>query len=95
MLTLYSLADCSDCHSIEQALGAMAIAHKVVRIATHEETGAVLPGGAELPALVDDGRLYCGLTEITKHIEWLRQFKAEWDKFQSDACYCDDDGQVI
>ncbi len=95
MLTFYSLEDCPDCRSIEQDLAGTTLAHKVVRFASRAEARAALPEGAAPPALADDGQLYCGVTEIARHLERLRQFKAEWDKFQSDACYCDDEGNVI
>lgn len=95
MLTFYCIEDCPDCRSIEQDLAGTALAHKVVRFALRVAARAAMPEGASPPALADDGELYCGVTETARHLERLRQFKAEWDKFQSDACYCDDEGNAI
>jgi hypothetical protein len=35
-----------------------------------------------------------GSDAIIKHLEELEKFKELWDKFQSYACYCDEEGNV-
>jgi hypothetical protein len=53
-----------------------------------------LPAGTTLPAVVDDGRVIQGLEDIEEYIDEFSQYLDEWQKFQSDACYCDEQGEV-
>jgi hypothetical protein len=53
------------------------------------------PAHLALPALVDDDSIVHGKKEILAHLEMLEQFLGEWSKFQSDACYCDANGNVV
>jgi hypothetical protein len=47
------------------------------------------------PVLIDgDRRVIEGDEPILKHLEELEAVKALWDKYQTDACYCDEDGRV-
>jgi hypothetical protein len=46
------------------------------------------------PALVDDDTVVRGRKKIFAHLEMLELFLGEWSKFQTDACYCDADGNV-
>ena len=48
---------------------------------------------AALPAIEDGGRWYSG-DEVPGYLAELRRDLAAWRKFQSDACYIDDDGSV-
>ena len=45
--------------------------------------------------LESNGKSYRGLKEIADHVAELSEIKKEWDRFQSDSCYCDEDGEVI
>lgn len=47
-----------------------------------------------IPLLVDSAKYIEGEKNILAYLEDLRKFKAEWDKFQNDSCYCDDDGNI-
>ncbi len=46
------------------------------------------------PVVWDDQRTYVGKNAILGFLEEMAQFKQEWDKFQSDTCYCDDEGEI-
>ena len=47
----------------------------------------------ELPAVLDSGR-WVAAPELSTYIGELGHTVALWRKFQSDACYIDDDGSV-
>lgn len=91
MLTFYRTEHCEDCDRIEQALHDLVLAHRVI-IADRE---AQKTAGTEVyPLLVDGQDRLTGHRTVLKHIDELEKFKALWDKFQTDACYCDDNGDV-
>jgi hypothetical protein len=47
-----------------------------------------------LPGLRDDDRIVCGKEDVLNYLEDLGGFLEEWQKFQSDSCYCDVNGNV-
>jgi hypothetical protein len=49
---------------------------------------------SSLPAVVDDGRTIEGLKAIENYVDELSSYLGEWQKFQSDACYCNERGEV-
>ncbi|MBN1361380.1 MAG: hypothetical protein JW993_12350 [Sedimentisphaerales bacterium] len=93
MITFFATSECSGCRTIREALEQMSLAREVVEV---EGSGAAerLPPGMEPPVLVDDHDIVQGHRRILAHLERLADFKATWEKFQSDACYCDDTGHV-
>lgn len=46
------------------------------------------------PVLRDEGRVASGEEEIASFLAELRRDVALWQKFQTDACYIDDDGGI-
>ena len=93
MVTLYRTPDCPGCLAIQSVLKELVLAHHVV-VADPSDLPAALPQGTHLPVLVDEGVIYQGREAILAHLEELESFKELWDKFQSDACYCDEEGNV-
>lgn len=95
MITLFRTADCPRCRRIQDALEDLAVAHRVVVVV---EGRAGLPAevasAERLPVLLDDGERFVGAEAILKHLEGLEAFSALWYKFQSDACYCDEEDGV-
>ena len=89
-LDFYRREECPKCTRIEQALDDLILGHQVHVIHKGEDLPESLPEGTKLPALKDEEELVQGSEAILKHLEKLEAFKAEWDKFQSDACYCDE-----
>jgi len=94
MITFYRNEHCASCADIQEILDDMVLAHETVVLGPNQPS-PLSPEGAPLPALVDEGRVYQGQQAILAHLKELRDFKQEWEKFQSDACYCDEDGNVI
>ncbi len=88
MIELIRHADCPACEAVEAALQELVIAHRVV-IVPAGQTDDDLP----LPALRDNDRLITG-PEVAAYLRELEKFVADWRKFQGDACYIDDDGEV-
>ncbi len=93
MLTLYRKPNCPRCASIQEALEQLAIKHKVVEVSDAAELPGELTEG-RLPALVDEDGTFQGAGAIADHLQELDEFKKLWYKYQSDACYCDDDGEI-
>ncbi|RMH74673.1 MAG: hypothetical protein D6681_22840 [Calditrichaeota bacterium] len=94
MLVFYRTPECPQCKRIQEILEEMVIAHRVVSGASggDSQTSSV---AVSPPAIVEGNTVVQGHREILRYLEALEQFKAEWDKFQSDACYCGDDGEIL
>lgn len=75
---------------IQDTLQEMAIACRSVVV----DDKTLLPGDLsdkKLPLLVDEGRIIQGSHDIFEHLSKLADFKKQWYKYQSDACYCQDE----
>jgi hypothetical protein len=72
----------------------LSLAHKVVMVKDRAELPVEISKDSRLPVMVDGNEIIQGHDQILHHLEELENFKAEWDKFQSDACYCDDEGNI-
>jgi glutathione S-transferase len=91
MVTLYRRPDAPWADEIQEALNEMVIAYETEMVTND----AALPDDVpETPALRDDGDVVTGETALREHLEELRQLMSDWDRFQSDACYIEDDGTV-
>ncbi len=101
MIKVYVSKDDPDSADIADRLRELVVAHTILyRDAEPPARGngpaleASGPGRLALPVLVDDDTVVHGKGEILAHLEMLERFLGEWSKFQSDACYCDADGNV-
>ena len=65
----------------------LVVAHEVEYL---ENTGQKF----DLPAIIDDNRVIQGKGNVMQYLKELGEFLDEWQKYQSDACYCDSDGNV-
>lgn len=91
MITLYRPAEDVWADEIQNALDEMVIAYETEVV----EKNASLPEDVpRLPALRDDEDVITGEDALRGHLEHLRDLMADWDRFQSDACYVEDDGSV-
>lgn len=91
MIVLYRRPDDPWADEVQEALDEMVIAYEteVVRDA------AALPADVpETPALRDDEEVVTGEAALRDHLDDLRVLMADWDRFQSDACYLEDDGSI-
>jgi hypothetical protein len=87
MLTLYLERNTPETDDILDQVSSMAVAHEVVYADERPET-------PDTPALREGDETVAGLVSIMEYLEEFREFLARWQKFQSDACYCDADGNV-
>ena len=71
---------------IETALEDLVVAHTVI-----DSRAADVP--VELPAVFENGRWY-GQADLGDYLTELRSTVALWRKYQSDACYIEDDGSI-
>jgi hypothetical protein len=93
MIELYRKRDSPQSDDIEAKLKELVVAYKLVVIEGSDAGPALAALGEHvtLPAMKDDGKVISGLPAISAHLEKLEEFVALWRKFQSDACYCDED----
>lgn len=94
MIVFYGTTGCRECDAIEEALQTLCLAHERVLVAPHGGKTQRLPRGIAPPALVDGKEIIEGHGAVLVHLEKLAEIKGLWDKYQSDACYCDDEGNA-
>ena len=87
MVILYRTPDDPWADEIQDALDEMVIAYETETIEADTERPDDVPS---LPALRDDGEVVTGESTLRTHLDHLRELMADWDRFQSDACYVDD-----
>jgi glutaredoxin len=92
MIEFYRPVNCPTCADIEAALQELVVAHKVIVV----ETDQVEPelGNVSLPAFKENGHVISGQEAIRSYLQELEGFVANWRRFQSDACYIDDEGET-
>lgn len=95
MLTLYCSRDCPACDELERQLREHRLAHKLVRVDAVGSSDAGLPAGTELPLLRDGSESFVGGPAIGEHLERVARVKDRWQKHGADACYCDEEGEVL
>jgi len=93
MIELYRHVACETCAEIEESLKEMVIAHKVITVEDGRSVSA-LPAQTRLPALKEKEKIVSGPEQVALYLKELQKFVTDWRKFQSDACYIDDDGSV-
>lgn len=91
MITLYRHPDDAWADELEEALDEMVIAYETETITQETNRPDDVP---ELPALRDDDEVVFGETDLRHRIRELRDLMGKWDRFQSDACYIEDDGSI-
>lgn len=72
--------------SIEASLDELVVAYRTV-----DADPQSVP--VDLPAIEDGGR-WVGAEEIAAYLADLGTFVKDWHRFQSDACYLEDDGSI-
>jgi glutathione S-transferase len=95
MITLYRTAEDATGRELQQALEESSLAHDVVLVSAAGPGREGLPAGARPPVLVDDGRVYQDKAAILARLGELTALRELWHKYGSDACYCDEDGNVL
>lgn len=85
MIELQRSADSPEADDIEDRLRDLVVAHKVV-VVDADATDA-------LPVIRDGGITARG-SDIPAFLDQLTRDMTEWSRFQSDACYIEDDGTV-
>lgn len=91
MIILYRHPQDAWADEIEEALDDMVIAYETEVVRTPADRPADVPN---LPALRDDDDVVTGADALRDRLDELRRLMADWDRFQSDACYVEDDGTV-
>jgi len=91
MILLYRRPEDPWADEIQDTLDDLVIAYEVESV----ESEASLPSDVpELPALRDDEAVVTGEEALRNHLDDLRALMADWDRFQSDACYVEEDGSI-
>jgi len=94
MIRFYCVHDDSASATIQDVLDELCIAHATIELESAADIPRDLAEQGDPPILVDGRDVITDPRRITTHLEGLERFKKQWYKFQSDACYCDDEGQV-
>jgi len=63
------------------------------RVVIDEKESAQLFDDTTLPVITNNERVVSG-DEIPAYIKELKQLMRDWQRFQSDACYVDEDGET-
>lgn len=91
MITLYRSPEDELGHEIERALEDMVIAYETETVHDESTLPADIP---TLPALRDEGTAITGEDALRSHLQHLARLMEDWDRFQSDACYIEEDGSI-
>ena len=97
MIKVYLRKDDPVSADIVDRLRELVVAHTIVYgdgNPAARDPGSPGPGNLIPPSLVDDDTIVHGREEILAHLGMLEHFLGEWSKFQSDACYCDSNGNA-
>lgn len=89
MVTLYRRPDDPQADELQAALDEMVIAYE-----TEVVEGNLPEDVPELPALRTDGDVITGAAALQEALDNLRALMSDWNRFQSDACYIEDDGSI-
>ena len=88
-MKLYRHQECDGCQAIEDVLRDMVTSCTVVT--AEEKSGRDdVPAEADAPVLVDEDKVIEGEKSILEYLDELKEFRRQWYKYQSDACYCDE-----
>jgi hypothetical protein len=91
MIVLYRRPDDPWADEVQEVLDEMVIAYETESVPDADALPADVP---DTPALRDDGEVITGEAALRTHLEELRALMNDWDRFQSDACYVEDDGSI-
>ncbi len=93
MIELYRPTNCPTCAGIVSALKELVVAHKIIVVEPGQQPDT-LAADTPLPAIRDEGQIISGQEAITTYLWELEKIVADWRRFQSDACYIDDNGDT-
>lgn len=93
MITLYRQPVDAWADEIQEALDEMVIAYETTTVDS-DSNGTLPEDVSALPALRDDGEIITGEEAIRERLDTLEALMTDWDRFQSDACYIDEEGSV-
>ena len=79
MIEIIRTEDCTECDSVQAALDEMVISYKVTTV----------HGSFEDVPMLREGDRVIARAEIEDYLAELSGVVADWNRFQSDACYVD------
>jgi hypothetical protein len=91
VIRLYRTKASGEGEQVESALKELVVAHQVVTLAPGDPSPL---NGTSLPAIVDGERVVSGRAALDAYLAELGEVTARWRRFQADACYLDDEGNV-
>lgn len=90
MIVLYREQNCGFCDEIEAALKTIVAAYEAKPFSEYAQKAA----HKDYPVLQEGDTIVSGKEEILAYLKRLKMTMEQWQKFQSDSCYIDDDGQT-
>lgn len=94
MIKIFLRSGDTKMQEIQKILQEMVITHQIILLSEQQKGISENSNWQELPVLEDSGTIIQGQQNILNYLEKLPSFKKEWDKFQSDSCYCDAEGNI-
>lgn len=84
MIELVRSDACATCDEVSTALQDLSVSHQVV---------AAAPGTPAHHVIREGNRVITG-DDLPPYLEELTRFVHDWRRFQSDACFLEDDGSI-
>lgn len=93
MITLYRNENEANGDWVEAEFKALVVGYRR-EILTSEEASNRFGPQVELPVITDGEEVVHGQQALLAYLRRLERFVGDWRRFQSDACYVDDQGEV-
>ncbi len=93
MIELFLPSEAAEAGWVEAALKDMVVGYERVELAP-DEVETALGMQVALPAIRHDARIISGQEDLMAYLQELEHLVEDWRRFQSDACYIDEDGEV-
>jgi hypothetical protein len=90
MILLYREKNCDFCDEIETVLKKLVAAYETQPFSEYPQQAIHL----DYPVIKEGDTIISGKEEILAYLKRLKVSMELWQKFQSDTCYVDDDGEV-
>lgn len=93
MISVYRTEKSQDGDWVEAELKAMVVGYRRIlmpQFAAQDKFGEHI----SLPLITDGEQLVFGEQDLLDYLRRLERFVGDWRRFQSDACYVDEDEQV-
>ena len=93
MITLYREENSKQADTIEAEFRDLVLGYDR-EVMNSRDAAQKFGNGVSLPVLTDNARVVSG-EQIPAYVKELTELVHAWQRFQSDCCYVDDDGETL